>query len=147
MVPFRLTQNIVDSFGLSGVEGTFRKCAEITLQVRASVRVGVGMGVGACVRVCSCAWHGGRTHNVMHTCARTHTCTRTHCTHACTRAQVLRQHRATLMTSAETFLYDPLVDWMKKGVPDAGVAAEQENPSVGEKRLAGAHILVLDIVV
>lgn len=34
MVPFRLTQNVVDSFGVAGVEGTFRKAAEGTLQVR-----------------------------------------------------------------------------------------------------------------
>lgn len=33
MVPFRLTQNVVDSFGVSGVEGTFRRAAEMTLQV------------------------------------------------------------------------------------------------------------------
>ncbi len=33
MVPFRLTQNMVDCFGISGVEGSYRKCAEITLQV------------------------------------------------------------------------------------------------------------------
>ncbi len=35
MVPFRLTQNVVDSFGVSGVEGIFRKAAEGTMQVRA----------------------------------------------------------------------------------------------------------------
>jgi hypothetical protein len=33
MVPFRMTQNIVDSFGVAGVEGAFRKCCECTLQV------------------------------------------------------------------------------------------------------------------
>lgn len=43
MVPFRLTQNVIDSFGVSGVEGAFRKCAEITLQVR---RGGEGGGGG-----------------------------------------------------------------------------------------------------
>jgi serine/threonine-protein kinase ATR len=32
-VPFRLTQNVVDCFGVSGVEGTFRRAAEMTLQV------------------------------------------------------------------------------------------------------------------
>ena len=32
MVPFRLTQNIVDAFGVSGIEGVFRSVAEITLQ-------------------------------------------------------------------------------------------------------------------
>ncbi|KAF5827558.1 kinase-like domain-containing protein [Dunaliella salina] len=78
MVPFRLTQNMVDAFGISGVEGSYRKCAEITLQV-------------------------------------------------------LRQHRSTLMTSAETFLYDPLVDWMnaRRGghVAQQEATAEYENPS------------------
>jgi phosphatidylinositol kinase/protein kinase (PI-3 family) len=33
MVPFRLTQNVVDAFGITGVEGTFRRSAETTLQV------------------------------------------------------------------------------------------------------------------
>lgn len=32
MVPFRLTQNLVDGFGVSGFEGVFRRVAEITLQ-------------------------------------------------------------------------------------------------------------------
>jgi hypothetical protein len=29
----RLTQNVVDCFGVSGVEGVYKKCAEVTLQV------------------------------------------------------------------------------------------------------------------
>ena len=33
MVPFRLTQNVIDGFGVSGVEGVFRKSAETTLAV------------------------------------------------------------------------------------------------------------------
>lgn len=33
MVPFRLTQNLVDGFGASGVEGVYRKSCEVTLQV------------------------------------------------------------------------------------------------------------------
>lgn len=32
-VPFRLTQNIVDGFGMTGVEGVFRRCCEETLRV------------------------------------------------------------------------------------------------------------------
>ncbi|GIL92020.1 hypothetical protein Vretifemale_19512 [Volvox reticuliferus] len=59
MVPFRLTQNVVDGFGISGVEGVYRRCCETTLQV-------------------------------------------------------LRQHRDTLMTCAETFLHDPLVEWSSR---------------------------------
>jgi hypothetical protein len=42
MVPFRLTQNVIDSFGVSGIEGTYRKSAETTLQVG----MGCGMHVG-----------------------------------------------------------------------------------------------------
>lgn len=34
MVPFRLTQNVADACGVSGVEGGFRRAAEITLAVR-----------------------------------------------------------------------------------------------------------------
>lgn len=37
MVPFRLSQNMVDSFGISGVEGTYRRCAETTLQAREAI--------------------------------------------------------------------------------------------------------------
>ena len=33
MVPFRLTQNLVDGFGVAGFEGAFRRAAEVTLQV------------------------------------------------------------------------------------------------------------------
>ena len=33
MVPFRLTQNVIDAFGVSGYEGVFRKVSEITLRV------------------------------------------------------------------------------------------------------------------
>lgn len=32
-MPFRLTRDIVDGFGVAGVEGVFRKCSEITLSV------------------------------------------------------------------------------------------------------------------
>ncbi|GAA5948981.1 hypothetical protein JCM3765_003976 [Sporobolomyces pararoseus] len=33
LVPFRLTQNLVDGFGSSGVDGVFRRCSEETLRV------------------------------------------------------------------------------------------------------------------
>lgn len=33
------------------------------------------------------------------------------CPYCAATLQVLRQHRDTLMTSAETFLHDPLVEW------------------------------------
>lgn len=32
-VPFRLTRDIVDGFGITGVEGVFRRCCEFTLEV------------------------------------------------------------------------------------------------------------------
>ncbi|KAI8906309.1 hypothetical protein EDD86DRAFT_210343, partial [Gorgonomyces haynaldii] len=32
-VPFRLTRNMVDAFGISGVEGSFRKACQVSLQV------------------------------------------------------------------------------------------------------------------
>jgi ataxia telangiectasia mutated family protein len=32
-VPFRLTNDIVDGLGLTGVDGTFRQCSEHTLRV------------------------------------------------------------------------------------------------------------------
>lgn len=32
-MPFRLTQNIVDAFGITGVEGVFRRCCETTLRI------------------------------------------------------------------------------------------------------------------
>merc|ERR1711939_1059205 len=32
-VPFRLTQNIIDGFGITGTEGVFRKACEITLRI------------------------------------------------------------------------------------------------------------------
>jgi len=33
LVPFRLTRDIVDGMGITGVEGVFRKCCEETLKV------------------------------------------------------------------------------------------------------------------
>ena len=35
VVPFRLTQNLVDAFGVAGVEGVFRRTCEVSLGVRA----------------------------------------------------------------------------------------------------------------
>jgi ataxia telangiectasia mutated family protein len=32
-VPFRLTNDIVDGLGISGVDGAFRRCSEPTLRV------------------------------------------------------------------------------------------------------------------
>lgn len=32
-MPFRLTQNIIDGFGMNGIDGVFRRCAEETLRV------------------------------------------------------------------------------------------------------------------
>lgn len=32
-VPFRLTHNMVDAFGICGVEGSFRKCCEVAMSV------------------------------------------------------------------------------------------------------------------
>ena len=40
-VPFRLTRDIVDGFGPSGVEGTFRRCCEVTLNVLRSYKDGI----------------------------------------------------------------------------------------------------------
>eukprot|EP00883_Tetradesmus_obliquus_P008640 jgi/Sobl393_1/19368/SZX76090.1 len=99
MVPFRLTQNVVDAFGVSGVEGAFRRAAEMTLQV-------------------------------------------------------LRANKATLMTCAETFLHDPLVDWArgsKGGSTAAAAGPEAENPqakdalAVMEGRLSGTLLGVAAI--
>ncbi|GAA5978039.1 hypothetical protein JCM11641_006607 [Rhodosporidiobolus odoratus] len=33
LVPFRLTHNLIDGFGMSGVDGVFRRCSEETLRV------------------------------------------------------------------------------------------------------------------
>jgi hypothetical protein len=49
------------------------------------------------------------------------------------RMQVLRDNKATLMTCAETFLHDPLVDWArgsKGGSSAAAAGPEAENPQV-----------------
>lgn len=32
-VPFRLTRDLVDGMGISGVEGVFRRCSEKTMEV------------------------------------------------------------------------------------------------------------------
>jgi hypothetical protein len=50
MVPFRLTQNLIDGFGITGVEGVFRKTCEISLQVRAPI--------SAFLRIRQAKWYG-----------------------------------------------------------------------------------------
>jgi phosphatidylinositol kinase/protein kinase (PI-3 family) len=52
-VPFRLTQNVIDCFGVSGVEGTFRRAAEMTLQVRRSVSLPTTLSERRAVESCS----------------------------------------------------------------------------------------------
>ena len=37
LVPFRLTQNMLDGFGPAGPDGAFKRCCEITLQARPSL--------------------------------------------------------------------------------------------------------------
>jgi phosphatidylinositol kinase/protein kinase (PI-3 family) len=53
----------------------------------------------------------------------------------CPLLQVLRENKAALMTCAETFLHDPLVEWTKH---HRGAAEELENPMV---RLTHTHRL------
>jgi hypothetical protein len=64
------------------------------------------------------------------------------------RAQVLRDNRPTLMTCAETFLHDPLVDWTsgkRAGGSSAQAGAlEAENPQVREG--GGGGLRALDAV-
>ena len=62
VVPFRLTQNMIDAFGVSGQEGVFRRTAEITLQVLlpVSIQLPVRLSLSctlhlACRRTCVCA--------------------------------------------------------------------------------------------
>ena len=55
MVPFRLTQNLIDGFGVSGYEGVFRRVAEVTLQVCALHARHIGMRS----RPVHCAVHVG----------------------------------------------------------------------------------------
>ncbi|CAG9464680.1 unnamed protein product [Pedinophyceae sp. YPF-701] len=73
VVPFRLTQNMIDVMGPAGHEGAFRCACETTLQV-------------------------------------------------------LRMHRETLLSVAETFVHDPFVDWSKGRGSSGALATEQDNP-------------------
>ncbi|CDO93240.1 unnamed protein product [Kluyveromyces dobzhanskii CBS 2104] len=41
IVPFRLTQNIVDAFGIIGTEGTFKNSSEVTLRVMRNNEIGL----------------------------------------------------------------------------------------------------------
>lgn len=52
----RLTQNVIDCFGVSGVEGVYKKCAEVTLQV--------GWAEGGGHR----GWQGHQVGIIMHSC-------------------------------------------------------------------------------
>ncbi|KAJ3132201.1 serine/threonine-protein kinase M1 [Geranomyces variabilis] len=71
-VPFRLTHNMVDAFGVTGVEGVFRKSCEATMKV-------------------------------------------------------LRDHRESLVSVLETFLYDPLCEWNKPARRTTASAATKKS--------------------
>jgi serine/threonine-protein kinase ATR len=80
VVPFRLTQNTIDAFGVAGAEGAFRRSCEATLGV-------------------------------------------------------LRAHHDTILSVMDTFVHDPLVEWVTegggkgKGAAGAGAGAEGgDNP-------------------
>ena len=49
MVPFRLTQNLVDAFGVSGYEGAFRRACEVTLQVQRLLHM---LAASQCQKAC-----------------------------------------------------------------------------------------------
>jgi hypothetical protein len=42
LVPFRLTRDVVDGMGVTGVEGVMRRCCEETLRVRLGAACAVG---------------------------------------------------------------------------------------------------------
>lgn len=76
MVPFRLTQNVIDGFGVAGVEGVYRKTCETTMSV-------------------------------------------------------LRKHRDTVLTIMESFVHDPLVEWVNKEQRRAIKNAHQNANNMG----------------
>ncbi|GAA5921352.1 hypothetical protein JCM1841_002451 [Sporobolomyces salmonicolor] len=69
-VPFRLTTNIIDGMGVTGVEGVYRRSAEITLRI-------------------------------------------------------LRANKDSLRSVLETFLHDPLVEWVGRKSRDTGTELDQ----------------------
>ncbi|ORY85369.1 hypothetical protein BCR35DRAFT_264576 [Leucosporidium creatinivorum] len=81
-VPFRLTHNIIDGMGVSGIEGVYRRAAEITLRI-------------------------------------------------------LRDNKDSLMSVLETFMHDPLVEW----VPSVSKRVESRLfDSPAGRRLTSDHI-------
>lgn len=82
-VPFRLTPNIVDALGISGVEGLFRRSCETTMVQFMPVLCAL-----QCAVVCA-------TRSYLNVPLQ----------------GVLREHRETLVSVLQTFVHDPLVEW------------------------------------
>jgi hypothetical protein len=119
--PHRLTQNVADACGVSGVEGGFRRAAEITLKARPAPAPprGGAPAPGASGRTPRPRARGGARR------AGVPAGFQTRAPLPATPPQVLRANRAALMTTAETFLADPLVEWTKA---HRGAGGEPDNP-------------------
>ena len=82
IVPFRLTQNIVDSFGISGVEGGFRITCEAGTTCSLRTRDVAGRRLAPLTQVC---------HAVM---------------------QVLRNNQQAIVGLLQAIVSDPFIDWV-----------------------------------
>ena len=56
VVPFRLTPNMVNAFGINGYDGDFRKVCEVIVRIMRSNQGAVWCGVVGCVMWCGVVW-------------------------------------------------------------------------------------------
>lgn len=62
-VPFRLTHNMVDAFGVTKIEGVFRKCCEESLRVLRENRESLMSVLETFIHDPLCEWNKKRVNN------------------------------------------------------------------------------------
>ena len=142
LVPFRLTQNMLDGFGPAGPDGAFRRCCEITLQARGHSRKKSQFSRPRHYLQHSMVRPGAVTPGLSEVLFRSISTVagirRIAPVDAAPHWQVLRAHCNTIISVLETFVHDPVIDWTRREKSD------EENPHArdalstieGERRAA-----------
>ena len=128
MVPFRLTQNMIDAFGVAGHEGVFRCVAPqdagsalgFYFPALSSVSCTIFKRKTDVAALLPAACTQYRLQLTQANSIIPRDKFRVQCVAWCRRAcevtlGVLRGHKDTLMSVLETFVYDPFVDWTQVG--------------------------------
>lgn len=107
IVPFRLTPNMCDGFGISGYEGVFRRVSEVCMTVMRGGGGGGGGGSSSGSGSSSSSSSGGGSGSNSN-------------------------NRDMLVSVLESFIHDPLVEWTPRGaLPNPNQVAPPSAPAAG----------------